>query len=724
MNESALTVQETPAETLPAAVAQIVPLHAHEEFHKLPAEEKARVALLLQLFAEINQAPDGVVAAAARLAVQCGGRGFSAANLTRLYYAFRATKDWRVLVRKYRGPSTLPEDFVQEVRRRIEKNAVSARAAMAALRTEWAAGESIPGYGTWREFHATMFPERDLPERFPAGFYPRGWSQSNLYTKQSSKAERMLVRRGLAAAKKYLPHVMRDLSQLRPLELVVIDDFEIDQLVRAWNPVSKRWQICRCTGLLAIDAATRRKLALGLKPRFTDDEGRQIAITRADVQTLLHSVFATHGLPRDYGVSILCERASAAITGDFELALKAILGVQVARTGVIAEKTLRNGFLQSGGKPWEKPWIESNFRLMHSTAGALPGQKGASYQLKPADLEAKVLYAEKLLNTEGLPEEAAAELRVPFMAAEDMVAAYEAVFARMESRHDHKLQGFQERFVYRLPDGSGEVEESALPATLTPEELMRLEPLPTMESPVERWDRLIAGVRRVRVADYVLACLLLTPKQVTLRNHRLTFAHQGAGYTYADADSEVMRLPEGTELLGFFDPARPSSLHVTDLKGRYIGPVRRRGAIDIRDAQAVEAEAAEVSRLIWSLVKAPVRARHALEDAQLAADREHNDAILRRHHLLPAAGLTARAQCASNGDAAAPGTTAQAAKSPRPGGLSRILADAPPARSALDADQESLARGIAGEIELHDARRERGEALQDAGEDLDPSQLL
>lgn len=694
---------------MPAHVAAVVPFEHHEVYSRLSFEQQKRVSLLLQIFQEMATASEGLVACSDRMQATYPGNGFSGSNLRTLYYAFRAAEKqkkgsgWMRLAKIHRGPDKLPAEFVQEVRRRIEANAVSARAAITSLRTDWAEGREIPGYGTWRDYFRATRPLDDVPERFPLNFYPEGWSQSNLYTKQSSKAERALKRQGFAAAKRYLPHVMRDLSLLRFLELIVIDDFETDQLVQAWNPETKRWQICRCAGLLAIDAATRTKLAIGLKPRFTDDEGKKMSLTRADVQTLLYEVFRTHGLPTAYRTTILAENAAAAISGDFELALELLLGVQVARTGLIHEKTLKNGFVQSGGKPWEKPWIESMFRLMHSTAGELPGQKGASYQLKPADLEAKVLYAEKLLNTEGLPPEAALQIRVPFLKVEEFLAAYERIFARMETRHDHKLQGFEERFMYQLPDGRTVADASSL-ALMAPDQITQCTPLPYKESPRERLARLVAQVELRPVAPHVLACLLLTPKRVKLINHRLSFAHQGRGFTFADGDSPVMQLPEGSEVLGYFDQARPGVLYVTDLKGRYIGPVRARGRVDIRDAEAIGTEQAEVARLIRACVLNPVRDRHAGEDAQLASDREHNQALLAQHGLAdtsPAAHSIATRESrgtASTGDKADTG--------PKTGrqGLSKQLS-APMAPAAADAG--TLADGIAEEFTAADDARIR-----------------
>src|SRR5690606_2116692 len=118
----------------------------------------------------------------------------------------------------------------------------------------------------------------------------------------------------------------------RPLELIVIDDFETDIIVQARNPETGRYELVTCTGLLALDVATRRRVGFGLKPRFKGDDDRRQAITRADVLGLLFAAFTEFGLPTAWGCTILCENGGAAISTDAELMLQTLFGVQVART--------------------------------------------------------------------------------------------------------------------------------------------------------------------------------------------------------------------------------------------------------------------------------------------------------------------------------------------------------------------------------------------------------
>jgi hypothetical protein len=691
---------------VPAAVAAIVPLQFHQEFHeRTTAEQRERIGLLLQIFDEMKTAPEGLVNASKRLALQHSGYGFSAGTLQRHYYAYKSTKDWRCLVPRWRGPQKLPAAFIEYFRMRVEQNkrSTSARSVMVDIRSEWAAGNAFPGYGTWREYFLTEYPDRDLPARCPLGFFPKGWGQSNLYTKQSSKAQRALKRGGFAAAKRYLPHLIRDMSQLRFLELIIIDDFETDIVVMARNPETGRYELCTCTGLLAIDGATRTKVGFGLKPRFKTEEGKRIAITRSDVQGLLYSVFSEHGLPADYGVTILCENAAAAISPDFELALQMLLGVQVARTGLLADKTLKNGFVEKGGKPWQKGQIESTFNLVHNAAGALPGQKGASYQLMPGDHEAQVLFAMKLLSTEGITDEDVKLLSPSFLTFDAALTAYESILSKVQHRTKHSLQGFDEVVEFRLPDGSEIVSKATLDSLgFDKDQVLACTPEPRMESPFERKARLTAGQRFFKPAEHALALLLLTPKKVTFEKHRITFTHQGKGYTYADADSPVMQLAEGTALLGYFDGSDAGKLYVTDLEGRYVGPIKHRGPIDIRDHAAIAAEAGEITRLITKHVINPLRERHKDEDAALLAMRQQGEAVLAR--LVPQA---------------IPNTPEKKGVSAKLGRTHEPARDcfAPAVRA------DALAQGIASDATVQTASKATAKALQRA-EELDADSLL
>lgn len=620
-------------------------------------------------------------AASRAVAAACGHlrRGLSAPTLRRKYTAYTAggyhpndraqagecfaPGDWRILVADYKGPSAQPAAFVQEIKRAAEEQQRSKLEAMRTIRDRWAAGEEIPGYGTWIDWHRRLHPERPLPKVWPRNFFPPGWHPRNMGRYGPSQGARLIVTRGLAAARRHLaPPVQRDPSKLRPLELVVIDDFELDCHCVFRGDAHHKPQVAPVAGLLALDVATRRPLAWGLGPRLMREEKQADGTVRlvksgvrssVDVPHLLHQLFARHGLP-PWQMTILCENKSAAIeenkTTARESAIKLIFDgrVRIERTGLIDHRTLANGFTERGGKPWEKGWIESAFNSLWNIMGATAGYKGSNERLNgPGDLDDK-LRVTKLLLGQGdrqlnLPPEKLALLRTPFLSVEELEKTFVHALALREARTDHRYLGFDEVTEFLLEPG-GEPQPFERMALVPIERHTSLEILPPRrESPAERWHRLMQGVACAPVQPAVLALLLLTPKPVTWRSNSVTFTHGRSGYSYVDAAGTVMAgVPEGTEFLAFFDPAAPEQVHLATKAGAFAGTLTRlggrRGAVDITDEAALKTAAALQQTLI-NRTLAEVRERHAAADERLRADQLHNAAIVAAHKA-ETAGLT------------------------------------------------------------------------------------
>jgi hypothetical protein len=511
-----------------------------------------------------------------------------------------------------------------------------------ALFRAWFTGTAIPGYGTWVDWWHAQNPMKDAPAVCPG--VPEGWSKTTLYEAGPTKIERRLAGRGFAAAKPLLPSLIRDTSALLPLQLLTMDDFECDQEVFAKHPRTGEFQIVKVTGVAVMDVATRRVIGLLMKPRFKDEDGKRENITRAEVRFLVYQVLRDYGIPAT-GQTWLVENAAAAITSELEITLRNLFGgrVQVTRTGLLHDKVLANGFIERGGKPQQKGWIESFFNLLHNEAASLPGQKGAHYQLKPGDHEDKVKYTQHLIGQGERDAQLSAEqigrLRLPFKSADELIATYlDEIFPRIEKRLEHKMQGFEVLRRWRRDEYDTWHDWAEL-ATLTPEERADLQwfPRELRESSRMRWERLFAQVKTTKIAEHMLAMLLLTPKSVKTRKTGITLTHNGVGYSFADKRALALRIPEGTEVLCYFDPARPSSVHVCDLAGRYLIELRSLH-VNIADQAAMDDATKHLSELYNSIL-GTLRARplHQEADAKLLADRAHNAAIERENEsTLPA----------------------------------------------------------------------------------------
>jgi hypothetical protein len=647
----ALAIVQAPETDLAAPLSFSVPLADLGDFTALPETRRMEVQVYLRLLERVHalRGPDrslqqacATVAAASRHLM----RGCSTVSLRRKYVVYLAG-GWRSLVAGYKGPSELPEAFADYVRKLVEENQRSMGKAFEVIHDLWRAGHPIPGYGTWVEYHMRRYPDRPLPKVCPRQL-PAGWSCRNLYRKAPNKGARMLALRGLAAAKRYFPSIPRDPSQLRPLEQIVIDDFELDCLCVFPGNERHKPQIGRVAGLLAMDVATRRKLHWGIGQRLEKHEEQpdgtmktvRMGITRVDVQLLLHGLFAEYGLP-EYPVTILCENAAARISPELELALSTLFEgrVRVERTGLIDHKTLGNGFCEGGGKPWEKGWIESAFNALWNRLGNMPGYKGSNQRLNaPGDLDAKIAYT-KLLLGQGerglnLPPEKIMLLRLPFPSPQAVGQAFAWACAASDNNPVHRYLGFDRVTEYQIEAGADPVPFQHL--ALLPESAQQLAtPVERMETSLERWQKLAAPVVFRPIPPAVLSLLLLTPKKVTYRNHAVTFTHDRTGYSYVDIAGNVLRdIQDGTEFLGYVDLKAPAELHLADLRGAYVGTLTRlggaRGMVDLRDKAAIK-EAAAATATVFNRTLAEVRERHADQDAQLDQDRAHNAAIVEQH---------------------------------------------------------------------------------------------
>lgn len=676
-----------------------IPVEDLGKFTALAAKEQERVKFLLGLFARMEAG--NLVSVSESLGFQLRAvRGYSASNLRTLYYKWQEG-GWPRLVRSWTsGGEGLPPEFVQHVRGSMEKNARSMKQAMNKIQRDWYLGKAIPGYGTWQEWFLTMWPERDLPTVCPG--QPRGWSKSNLYAIQPVKAQRMLRTRGFAAAKKFLHSMVRDPGSLLPLQLIAIDDFEADQPCFYWDVERGTRCITRMSGIVALDVATRKVLALILKPRLVQEDGSKQAITRAEVQFLLYRVIRDHGIPA-HGMTIMAENAAAAVTTELELTFKNLFGGKVAitRTGVIDRAVLAHGFKETGGKPWLKGWVESFFNLMHNiAAGELPGQKGAHYLVTPGDHGEKLRLTERLIGTgprdAQLSDAQLAQARIPFASPEALCDAYLQIFRWIEERTDHAMHGFDRVLEWRMHEAELWQPVEAL-ARVPEAEQTRALVRERMQSSRERWAALYPRIERQAVDAHVLMMLLLRPKEARLQSGKLTFSHNARGYTYlADpAGPIVKRMPDGARVLVYFDPTRPDHAHVARLDGRPLGEVRYHGKVDITDVEAVsEAEKQLAAHYAAHLAEIRGRPLHMADAAQAAEDRAVNDALVQ------SAGALRNTQ----------GVTATLARA------------VDPAAPAVTTAGQALAATIARAEQSDRARKASARALQSA--DLDPGSLL
>ncbi len=641
-----------------------VPVLEQDELFTVVAKPKRReeLTLTLKVLERIHARRDSRDFVAATDEIASGYRhrkGFSGPSLRRKYYAYRdANWDWRALIKNYKSPTAQPAEFVEFLRGLIESNPRSATAAINVLLNEiWPSGAHVPGYGTWQDWFTKTHPLQPFPKHFPR-VYPDGWTVGNLRGRYApTKAQRAIFSQGFHAAHRYLPVVKRDPSKLRPMEWIVIDDFELDtQVVHPGHPERKiKPGVYYVAGLMAMCVGTRKKLAWELGVQHIREEKQRdgtikkirSGLRAADVMALLYKLFSEHGLPH-YQVTIICENATAAISPELELMLTTAFEgrIKVQRTAVIRHKTLANGFIEKGGAPWEKGWLESDFNYLWNQMAGQCGYKGSNERLNaPGHLAEARKYALKFCSQGrapkdlNLPPEIIAELRLPFPSPAELETAFAFIVARSETRTQHRIQGFDKitEFVWPkgLPAPAGIDPHGLIPlsslALIEPADRTQLIAKPRKESPLERWERLCLDHPRQSLSGQVLSILLLTPKRATYKSSAASFIYYGEGYSYLDDDGVLLGIPEGTKILLYIDFARPQACLATKENGDPLGVLRLLGGtargVDITDTAAMDA-ARDRRRKIVQRTMDEVAARHLDENAELAAAKKHNARIV------------------------------------------------------------------------------------------------
>lgn len=504
------------------------------------------------------------------------------------------------------------------------------------LLDQWYAGEDIPGYGNIREWCARNGrPVPDGRVRRPADI-PPGWSPDNLRRMiPRSQAYRHYVQRGEHAAHSHWgEQLLRDRSKLMPLQLITFDDVRFDIRVIMDIP-GRKAQIVHPHAIFALDVATGLILAKGVLGSYTreqDEDGGKAATRRglqqADTRHLLHSVLETFGLPESWKVNILLENASASLSAEDQAAFTRLTGISFENTGLIRSQLTKSGFVEQGGMPWQKGWVEAFFRAMHCRINHLPGTTGRRYDLTAGRRDAEDRYAIRMITDAIDAGRDPRELDLPILYLDQFHQLLDEYVLRLNWRTRHNLQGF--RAIYET-----EVEPGLYITHDHPEASRLITPGTTlekrMEAPAERAERLMSGHKLTPLHPRQLMPLALDKRPVTIRSDRATITLGGVTRRYHDAESaEALSKYNGREkaLLGFLstDHAR-IHLFTNDENLTYIASPRAIDHIDITDQHAIEKRSGQVHRSRQS-IRDQAAAILAPREQQLARMREHNDHII------------------------------------------------------------------------------------------------
>jgi len=195
--------------------------------------------------------------------------------------------------------------------------------------------------------------------------------------------------------------------------------------------------------------ATGLILAKGIVGHYTRDEdgdggkaGTKRGIQQADTRFLLQSIMERFGLPIDWQMHVLLENASASLSTTDMHVFERLTGAQMDNTGLIHRRLIKSGWLEQGGQPWAKGWIESFFHLLHTTTNHLPGTVGRRYDLTPGGAEDKARYALSVCRKALAQGQSISELQLPLLTLEQYHELLDEYVTRLNWRTEHNLQGF------------------------------------------------------------------------------------------------------------------------------------------------------------------------------------------------------------------------------------------------------------------------------------------
>lgn len=552
--------------------------------HDATKAEQDRARTLKKIMLEIEAAPEKTVACK-RLAAQAGCGWQSLYNrhrdwkkhgrnplylLDRRYWPAlwaRSKKEISRLEEKYFKPNGR-EEFLEWAGGRMLGNQRKSRPAYRAICvqvTKWrTTGDDrfrIPGYQTAPPAGPTM--------------HPAGWSYKNLMREAlPPKLEQTIARIGTVAAKSLLPFVPSTRKGIRPLEYIFCDDVVHDRKCCVKGFI----EACRLLQLGCLDYGTGVYLKFGLRPDLPRDDGTRERLKRRDFLWLIAELIREYGVPIDYPMHFIVERATATMSkAEAEFLYDISDGmIRVCYTSMEGQLVLA-WQEQKSGNPQGKSPIESWHNLFHNEQAALRGQVGKDRDHSPAalygsDREAVALNKAALL----LTRTQKARLRLPYPELAEAFDETLDVVLRINRRRDHNCEGFGKVLFWRLKNSDMEWRPEAELANIDPALHDQIDFLPQMETPIERLQKMSLGVRMRHLHPGALVRFYEdshTPTKIVRRQASIRI--DGKTFVFgAERPDECP--PEGTEVVLHHAPLDlgPTVALVT-ANGRFIGEWKR-----------------------------------------------------------------------------------------------------------------------------------------------------
>jgi hypothetical protein len=622
-------------ENVPAYLANRKPCPNYQDelplFVKLPFALRSEVEVFTKAFnyvqSLVNDRLSVVAACKKALALYHRTLSLPAETFRSKYKVWVKTGDWVTLVNRSKAGADwcetnigLPDAFIEKVCGpyfgRFGRSD-GKRQAIFAIKRWWRTGRDISGQNQPMPGYEAKWGGRNLE------VYPNGWHYSNILRQVRARAiftkpVQKLLQEGISAAKEFLPQNLSTRSKLRFLELVTFDDVRTDFLI--FDPATG--QPCELWLLVARDQATGLVLGFVMHPSRVREDGSDSHLGLQEMKQLSGFILERYPLPVDYVSTWKVERGTATLSEGSARALAEMLPnrIFVSFTSMIGGKSPVGYQEKAKGNSRGKASHESHNRLFHTQGCYLPGQTGARYEIRPADLQAR---CDESVETWKLAQKLPAHLRgkekYTLLTPNQARAALIDICFEQNSRTDHEMEGFEE--VLEWLDANGKWQHQS---TFTGD-VQRAKFRKRKESPIERCVRLIQGCKWERVSpDIIIAFYSHVERPVTINDAgEIEFRHDGRNFIFANPGS-VIRAASG---LGYFHPDDPKFVHVTNGKGSFLGTWLRRDRLANDDKDAI-AESFRYCDAALKAAKAQAEKLAAPQRAELEDVRAQNAELL------------------------------------------------------------------------------------------------
>jgi hypothetical protein len=645
-------------------------------FSRLSRIERDGLCNRLEWIQKIDAAEAGRTGAA--VAEAAAALDLSTVQVNRIRRTF-IEGGWQALLdNRGRRGSPLPEAFKEFVRTLHfqHQRSTTGREVQRTLVERWRlwqrtgdAKHAVPGYET-------------PPPAGPKG-YPAGWSEDTILRLRPGKYEVTTVRQGAKSAYKLLPSILKTRIGLHFGEVVFCDDQDYDLKIMGRGTGQRA---LRPQGFNFLDYLSGAFVHHVIRLRWWDAPADQYrTLTQQDFTWALLAHLQRNGYRRDeHGTTFVMEHGTATgfdnaklATGggqhSLEDALFAVSGgcIKVNRSGLFNGPAFAGMLFrpQSSGNPNFKAPLESMFSLVRSRMAALPGATGRNRDLKPAEQYGQDLYIGQLMKLwDRLDERHRAAMVLPVLTAEEFGTAAAAVYAAINARTDHALEGwealgFTQPQLRFTPDARSAWLSRPEVEALDPDSRALLEAKAEKPGHMRPAKLAPADVARqyagelTKLPDYCIPLLVPTAwaRPVTVKDNRtvviqdqLLGAEPFSYIARIEDRGAVQVLQPGTELLCYLNPYDCERLVICRPDGAFLGTLRQQPRAGFMDQASIVDQMKGRAELKADLDTGVRPYMQPLMDERQEMKRV-NDRLAKGEPVLPDEVAAARAESAREG---------------------------------------------------------------------------